>query len=75
MSDASQSTEDAVASALANGLHAVGVDTLVLLSLKNGEVTSRMYGDHKQAVLMSVRHAAKMLTDAANVIEETEVAK
>ena len=77
MSDSPESTEDAVANALANSLHAIGVEALVLLSLKDGKVTRRLYGDPQQAAAMAVRYAAKTMTDMAEnmVAEAKEVTK
>jgi hypothetical protein len=65
MSDVSQTPEDIVAGSLATGLHFVGVDVVVLLTLNNGKVTRRIYGDPKKATQMAVRYAASILTETA----------
>lgn len=61
----STESEGIVASALANALHETGVEALVLLSLNDGKVTRRIYGDHEKAMLMVMRYAAHTLADAA----------
>jgi hypothetical protein len=74
MSDSPQTAEDIVADALANGLHAVGVEAVVLLSLKAGKVTRRIYGDPKKALAMAVRWGAEIMRETAEsyVAEEEE---
>lgn len=72
-----ESTEDAVASAMANSLHAIGVEALVVLSLEAYKVTRRIYGDPEKAAQMAVQYAAKIMPGIAESLkaEAKEVAK
>lgn len=57
--------EDIIASGFANTLHATGVEAVVLLSLKDGRVTRRFYGDPEIAARVAVRYAASVLAESA----------
>lgn len=72
MSDHPQIPEDIVADALANGLNACGVEALVILSLKDGKITRRIYGDPLKAKSVAVRYAATVMRDTVESITEAE---
>lgn len=73
----STEAEDIVASALANALHATGIEAVVLLSLRDGRVTRRIYGDPEKAARMAVRYAASLMAETAQKLtaETEEVAE
>ena len=61
----SAEAEDVIASALANALHVAGVEALVILSMRDGKVSRRFYGDDKKAARMAARYAASLMTETA----------
>jgi hypothetical protein len=72
----STEAEDVVASALANALHATGVEAVVLLSIRDGRVTRRIDGDPEKATRMAVRYAASLMAETAQKLTaETEEAQ
>ena len=69
----SAEVEDIVATGMANALHATGVEAVVLLSLKDGRVTRRFYGDPDTAARVAVRYAASVLSASAEkLMADTE---